>query len=114
MYLPLSGILAEIYSSTSNNNFYRSTGDVVSLVYNSVEYQDTSKGTHINSGLGTSTVTGELVSGYTKITIQSGSLPVTQYIISKSGDPTLYLGTYITGEVDPGELRWIARLKKSA
>ncbi|KAK6509757.1 hypothetical protein TWF481_004487 [Arthrobotrys musiformis] len=91
----------------------KSTGDVVSLKYNGVDYQDTSKYTHINSGLGTSTVSGSLVSGYTKITIQSSSLPVTQYIVSKSGDPTLYLATYITGEVDPGELRWIARLKKS-
>ncbi|KAK6534029.1 hypothetical protein TWF281_005369 [Arthrobotrys megalospora] len=91
----------------------KSTGDVVSLKYNNVEYQDTSKYTHINSGLGTSTVSGSLVNGYTKITIQSSGLPVTQYIVSKSGDPTLYLATYITGEVDPGELRWIARLKKS-
>ncbi|KAF3941112.1 hypothetical protein ABW19_dt0207972 [Dactylella cylindrospora] len=120
--------LAAFGITTSGNNFQvdtgggliyqvsKSTGDVVSLKFNGVEYQEStgSKYTHINSGLGSSTVSGSLVNGYTKITIQSSGLPVTQYIVSKSGDPTLYLATYITGEVDPGELRWIARLKKSA
>ncbi|EPS39845.1 hypothetical protein H072_6295 [Dactylellina haptotyla CBS 200.50] len=90
-----------------------STGDIVSLKYNGVEYQDSSKNTHINSGLGSSSVSGGLVSGYVKITIQSSGNPVTQYLVSKSGDPTIYMGTYITGEVSPGELRFIARLKKS-
>ncbi|KAJ6261521.1 rhamnogalacturonate lyase [Drechslerella dactyloides] len=84
------------------------------MKFNGVEYQDGSvKYTQINSGLGSSTVSGSLVSGYTKITIQSSGNPVTQYIVSKSGDNTMYLATYITGEVDPGELRWLARLKKS-
>ncbi|KAK6354617.1 hypothetical protein TWF696_003758 [Orbilia brochopaga] len=118
--------LAAFGITTSGNNFQvdtgaglvyqvsKSNGDVVSLKFNGVEYQDNAgKYTQINSGLGSSTVSGSLVSGYTKITIQSSGNPVTQYIVSKSGDNTLYLATYITGEVDPGELRWIARLKKS-
>ncbi|KAF3920283.1 hypothetical protein AA313_de0208878 [Arthrobotrys entomopaga] len=112
--------------TTSGNNFVvdtgaglvyqvsKSTGDVVSLKYNGVEYQDSAgKYTQINSGLGSSSVSGSLVNGYVRISIQSNGNPVTQYIVSKSGDPTLYLATYITGQVDPGELRWIARLKKS-
>ncbi|KAK7697834.1 hypothetical protein SLS64_013166 [Diaporthe eres] len=89
----------------------KSTGDITSLKYKGVEYQGTSKNTAINSGLGSSTVTGETVNGYIKITVASSGNPVTQYYVAKNGDPTIYMGTYITGEVDPGELRWLARLR---
>lgn len=89
----------------------RSNGDITSLKYKGVEYQGTSKNTAINSGLGSSTVTGETVNGYIKITVASSGNPVTQYYVAKNGDPTIYMGTYITGEVDPGELRWLARLR---
>ncbi|KAF2738273.1 Rhamnogalacturonase B [Polyplosphaeria fusca] len=91
----------------------KSTGDVTSLKYNNVEYQGTSKATAINSGLGTSSVTGETVNGYVKITVKSSSLPVTQYLVAKPKEAIIYLATYITGEVDPGELRWLARLRTS-
>lgn len=91
----------------------RSNGDVTSLKYNGVEYQGTSKASAINSGLGTSTVTGETINGYVKITVKSSSLPVTQYYVAKPKEPTVYMATYITKEVDPGELRWLARLRTS-
>ncbi|OLN97785.1 Rhamnogalacturonate lyase A 2, partial [Colletotrichum chlorophyti] len=90
----------------------RSTGDVTSLLFNGVEYQGTSKPSQINSGLGTSTVTAETINGQVKITAKSGSLPVTHYYVAKPGDPTIYMATHITGEVSPGELRWLARLQK--
>jgi rhamnogalacturonan endolyase len=67
----------------------------------------------INSGLGTSTVTAETVKGYVKITVKAGSLPVTHYFVAKPKEATIYMATYITGEVDPGELRWLARLRTS-
>jgi len=70
--------------------------------------------THIGSGLGSSKVTAETVNGYVKITIVSGSQPVTQYYIAKPNDPTIYIGTYITREFDPGELRFLARLRRAA
>jgi rhamnogalacturonan endolyase len=69
--------------------------------------------TQINSGLGTSRVTAETLNGLVKITIVAGSAPVTQYLIAKPDDPTIYLATHITDEVDPGELRWLARLRRS-
>jgi len=68
----------------------------------------------INSGLGTSQVTSETVNGYVKITVKAGSQPVTHHYVAKPNDPTIYMATYITGEVDPGELRWLARLRRSA
>lgn len=97
------------------DNYRRSNGDVTSLNYRGTEYQSSEGGkyTHINSGLGTSTVSAQVYgTNYIKITIQSSGNPVTQYIVAKNGNPALYLATYITGEVSPGELRWLARLKK--
>lgn len=38
----------------------------------------------------------------------------TQYYIVKSGDNTIYIGTYASAEPSVGELRFIARLSKSA
>lgn len=94
-------------------NCFSSNGDITSLKYNGVEYQGTGKASAINSGLGTSTVTGETVNGYVKITVKSSGLPVTQYFVAKQKEATIYMATYITGEVDPGELRWLARLRTS-
>lgn len=106
-------MLITTYAVAPSLKAYRSNGDITSLKYNGVEYQGTGKGSAINSGLGTSTVTGETVNGYVKITVKSSGLPVTQYFIAKPKEPTIYMATYITKEVDPGELRWLARLKTS-
>lgn len=67
----------------------------------------------INSGLGASTVTAETINGLVKITVKAGSQPLTHYYVAKTGDPTIYMATYITGEISPGELRWLARLQRS-
>ncbi|KAF2870633.1 Rhamnogalacturonase B, N-terminal-domain-containing protein [Massariosphaeria phaeospora] len=91
----------------------RSNGDITSLKYNGIEYQGTGKASAINSGLGTSTVTGETINGYVKITVKASSLPLTHYFVAKPKEPTIYMATYITGEIDPGELRWLARLRTS-
>ncbi|OHF00888.1 rhamnogalacturonase B [Colletotrichum orchidophilum] len=90
----------------------RANGDITSLIYNGVQYQETTKMSQINSGLGTSNVTAETVNGYIKITVKAGSQPLTQYYVAKSGDPIIYMATYITGEIAPGELRWLARLQR--
>ncbi|KAK0654746.1 rhamnogalacturonase B [Cercophora newfieldiana] len=92
----------------------KSTGDITSLMYNGVQYQGTSKMTHLNSGLGTSKVTAETINGHVKITIVASSQPVTQYYIAKPNDATIYMATYLTGEINPGELRFLARLRRSA
>ncbi|OTB00565.1 polysaccharide lyase family 4 protein [Hypoxylon sp. CI-4A] len=93
----------------------RANGDITSLVFNGVEYQGTSKASGINSGLGTSQVSAETIQDkYIKITAKANSLPVTQYYVAKPDDSTIYMATYITGEVDPGELRWLARLRQTS
>ena len=93
---------------------FRSNGDITSLKYKGVEYQDSAKKSAINSGLGTSTVSAEKIGDYVKITVKSSGNPVTHYFVVKPNDDTIYMATYITGEVDPGELRWLARLRRSS
>ncbi|KAK3364560.1 rhamnogalacturonase B [Lasiosphaeria hispida] len=92
----------------------KSNGDITNLSYKGVQYQGTSKMTQINSGLGTSKVTADTVNGIVRITVTGGSQPLTHYYVVKPDDPTIYMATYITGEINPGELRFLARLKRSA
>ncbi|KAI1373982.1 polysaccharide lyase family 4 protein [Hypoxylon crocopeplum] len=119
------GALAAFGLTTSSNRYKvdtngglvfevnRANGDITSLLFNGVEYQGTSKASGINSGLGTSQVSAETINNkYIKITAKASSLPVTHYYIAKPDDSTIYMATYITGEVDPGELRWLARLRQ--
>ncbi|KAK0387524.1 hypothetical protein NLU13_3770 [Sarocladium strictum] len=79
----------------------KSSCDINSIRYRGIELQDPSQGTHIVSGS----------SRYIKVTCVAGSL--TQYLIVRQGDSTIFLGTYITAEPSIGELRFIARLKSS-
>ncbi|KAF2125539.1 polysaccharide lyase family 4 protein [Dothidotthia symphoricarpi CBS 119687] len=83
--------------------------DITSIKYRGEEFQYASKGSHISSGLGTATVKSEIVSSqYVKITCTTSTL--TQYMVVKSGESTIYMATYTTAEPDIGELRFIARL----
>jgi rhamnogalacturonan endolyase len=60
----------------------KSTGDIVSLVYNGVECQDSSKFSHIASGLGSDDVVATTVSSSViKITVTTDTL--VHYIIAK-------------------------------
>ncbi|KAI1642378.1 polysaccharide lyase family 4 protein [Daldinia loculata] len=122
----LSGGALAAFGLTTTSNIYkvdtngglvfevdRANGDITSLVFNGVEYQGKGKASAINSGLGTSQLSAETISNkYIKITVKANSLPVTQYYIAKPDDPTIYMATYITGEVSPGELRWLGRLRQ--
>ncbi|CAE6468330.1 unnamed protein product [Rhizoctonia solani] len=89
-----------------------SSGDITSLKYNNIECQDSSKYTHIGSGLGSATVSYKVSGNYATITIDTSTL--TQYYVAVSGQSAIYIGTYTTAEPSVGELRFIARLSKSA
>ncbi|WP_426209184.1 rhamnogalacturonan lyase B N-terminal domain-containing protein [Massilia sp. TWP1-3-3] len=99
----------------------RSAGDIASMVYNGVQYQDPSRGTQVNSGFdflytGVSavTVTAESIGhDYVKVTVKGGNL--THYYIAKRGDPKIYMGTYFTTEPSTLNLvRFIARIPINA
>ncbi|KAI0483775.1 polysaccharide lyase family 4 protein [Xylaria cf. heliscus] len=86
--------------------------DITSIKYRNVELQGQSKGSHISSGLGSATVTVTQVgSKYVKVTCATSTL--THYMVVKSGESTIYMGTHITAEPSIGELRFIARLQSS-
>lgn len=89
-----------------------STGDINSIVYNSKQLQDSSKFTHIGSGLGSVTTTTSVSGNYAKVTLTTSTLIQTYVVVN--GQNTLYIGTYITAEPSVGELRFIARLSRSA
>lgn len=95
-----------------------SIGDIRSLVYNGVEYQDTARGSQINSGfdfLGYSNsivnVTAEVVNvNYIKVTVTTANL--THYYIARNGYPHIYMATYFNIEpvTGGGLCRYIVRI----
>ena len=105
---------------TNNGSSTQSPGDIASLVWNGVEYQNQSRGSQINSGFdwlysGVSAVTVSATtinSSYIKVTVQAGNL--THYYMARSGYPHIYMGTYFTSEPDVhGHVRYILRLQAS-
>ena len=100
-----------------NGSSTQSPGDIASLVYNGVEYQDQSRGSQINSGfdwlytgISASNVTAETVgTDYVKVTVTAGDL--THYYIARRGDTNIYMGTYFTTQPDVhGLVRYIMRM----
>ena len=91
----------------------RKSCDITSILYRGEELQYKSTGSHISSGLGSATVSGEVVaSQYAKITCKTATL--THYIVVRSGDSSIHMATYTTAEPTIGELRFIARLNSKA
>ncbi|MET0981961.1 MAG: rhamnogalacturonan lyase B N-terminal domain-containing protein [Telluria sp.] len=102
---------------TDNGVSTQSAGDIASMVYKGVQYQDQARGTHVNSGFdflytGVSAVnvSAETIgTDYVKITVVAGNL--THYYMAKRGDPKIYMGTYFTTEPSTLNLaRFIVRV----
>ncbi|MFT3867416.1 MAG: rhamnogalacturonan lyase B N-terminal domain-containing protein [Nibricoccus sp.] len=95
----------------------QSPGDIASLVYNGVEYQNQSRGSQVNSGfdwlyngISAVTVNAETVGNdIIKVTVIGGNL--THYYIARRGDSNIYMGDYFTSEPDVhGLVRYIMRI----
>ena len=106
---------------TDNGSSTQSAGDIASMIYNGVQYQDQSRGTQVNSGFdflytGVSAVTVNAESvgtDYIKVTVTGGNL--THYYMAKRGDPKIYMGTYFTTEPSTlGLTRFIVRVPIAA
>jgi rhamnogalacturonan endolyase len=100
-----------------NGSSTQSAGDIASMVYNGVEFQDQTRGSQLNSGFdylynGISAVTVDAVSvgsDYIKITVKAGDL--THYYMAERGSPHIYMGTHFTREPDTLNLaRFIMRI----
>ncbi|KAF8073867.1 Rhamnogalacturonase B, N-terminal-domain-containing protein [Lyophyllum atratum] len=90
----------------------KANGDITSLNFNGKQLQDSSKFTQLSSGLGSATVTSSVANNVGVVTIKTST--ITHYYIIRSGINTLYIGTFASAEPTVGELRFIARLSKSA
>lgn len=87
------------------------SGDITSLNYRGVEYQEPTKGSHINSGLGTSNVTATAYgSDYVKITVVDTTGTLTHYYIARNGFNQIYMATHFTQEPSIGLVRFIVRI----
>ena len=102
---------------TDNGSSTQSAGDIMSLAWNGVEYQNQSRGSQITSGFdylysGVSAVSVSAAvvnTNYIKVTVQAGNL--THYYMARSGYPHIYMGTYFTTEPDiHGLVRYILRI----
>lgn len=99
----------------------QTNGNVSSIVYNGVEYQDQTSGrtSHLISGLGssgTSVTATNVGTNYIKVTIQTDATNgvvanLTHYLIVRKDDNAIYMATYPTVKPGVGELRWITRLR---
>jgi rhamnogalacturonan endolyase len=94
-------------------------GDIASLVYNGVELQGQTKGSHIASGFsGLYTGITDVAVSATQpdsdtiqITVQTGSL--THYYLARRNAANIVMGSYIGAEPSIGEFRWITRMQGS-
>jgi rhamnogalacturonan endolyase len=95
----------------------QSAGDIASMVYNGLEYQDQARGTQVNSGFdylysGISAVdvsAATIGTDVVKVTVKAGNL--THYYIARRGEAKIYMGTYFTSEPDTLNLaRFIVRV----
>ncbi|KAJ3565024.1 hypothetical protein NP233_g7909 [Leucocoprinus birnbaumii] len=91
---------------------HTTNGDITSILFNGKQLQDSSKFSQLSSGLGSATVTSSVANNIAVITIKTST--ITHYVIVRSGENTLYMGTFASQEPDVGELRFIARLLKSS
>jgi rhamnogalacturonan endolyase len=86
----------------------KSNGDLVSFVYRGVEYQGYGKNSHVESGLGASTVTLTASGSTILITVVHGSL--IHYYAARSGENNIYMWTYKAADSVTMQ-RYIVRLK---
>jgi rhamnogalacturonan endolyase len=106
---------------TDNGVSTQSAGDIASMVYNGVQYQDQSRGSQLNSGFdflytGVSAVSVSATTVGTdtiKITVRAGDL--THYYLARRGQPNIYMGTHFTTEPSTlGLARFIVRVPIAA
>jgi len=102
---------------TDNGSKTQSAGDIMSLVWNGVEYQDQSRGSQVNSGFdylyrGVSAVSVSATvvnTDFIKVTVTAGKL--THYYMARNGYPHIYMADYFTSEPDTlGLCRYILRI----
>jgi len=90
----------------------KSNGDMTSCKFNGTELIG-SKPSHINSGLGSATVTWNTSPSGATVVITCETSTLTHYYVSRNGENVIYMATYTTAQPSVGELRYIFRGKGS-
>jgi rhamnogalacturonan endolyase len=89
----------------------KASGDITSLNYRGVEYQDSTRHSQVNSGLATSNVSATSYGAdYVKITVVDTSGTLTHYYLARNGLNQIYMATYFTQEPTLGLVRFIVRI----
>ncbi len=114
-----AGLVFKVRLATINNQ--QKVGDLMSLIYNGVEYQDQSKGSQINSGMdflaysnNNVTVTAQVVNtNFIVVTCTAANL--VHYYIARNGYPHIYMATWFNVEpvTGGGLCRYIVRANQS-
>ncbi|KAG7384075.1 hypothetical protein PHYPSEUDO_002990 [Phytophthora pseudosyringae] len=89
------------------------TCDITSMLWNDVELQYTAKNTHVNSGLGSVTSLIKTLDDST-IRIICKATGLEQTYLFRPNENAIYMGTYHTTDLDLAELRFLARLDRTA
>ena len=101
----------------NNDGSYKGIGDITSMLYNGVQYQDSLKGSQVNSGFGglytnvsaVSVSAAQVDASHIKVTVTSGDL--THYYLVRRGENKIYMGTYFATEPSALNLvRYIVRV----
>jgi len=92
----------------------QASGDITSLKYNNIECQEPTKGSQVNLGFGTATVTATTYgNSYIKITVVNSTATFTHYYMARNGYNNIYMATYFTQEPSLGLVRYIVRIPSS-
>ena len=85
----------------------RENGDIVSCRFHGTELNSQVKHSQVGMGLGKAEVSCRLASSGTVVILTAATDTLTHYYISRAGENTIYMATYITAEPAVGELRYI-------
>ena len=94
----------------------RGKGDIVSLLWHGVQYQDPRKGSQVNSGFSglydgddrVNVDAARVGNDAIKVTVSAGAL--THVYMARRGHPNLYMATYFTAEPKPNLVRFVVRV----
>ncbi|POM61612.1 Polysaccharide lyase [Phytophthora palmivora] len=89
------------------------TCDITSILWNDSELQYSAKNTHINSGLGSVSSSIKTLDDST-IQITCKTTGLEQTYLFRPNENVIYMGTYHTTDLDLAELRFLARLDRTA
>lgn len=110
-----AGLVFQVRTRGANGGD-RGKGDIVSLLWHGVQYQDPRKGSQVNSGFsslydGQDRVNVDAVrvgDDAVKITVTAGAL--THVYMARRGQPHIYMATYFTAEPKPNLVRFVVRV----